>query len=209
MRGSLREKEVLLKEIHHRVKNNLQVTSRLLRLQSARIDDPIALEMFAVCQDRLRSMALVHEKLYQSRDLSRIDFADYAGSLALLLFGAFGVDPDRIRLEVAGSPVLVPVDVAVPCGLILSELVSNCLKHGFPRGRSGRIEIRTTGESDRLMRLSVADDGVGLPPDVDLAHAETLGLELVRTLAEQLAAEVVVLREGGTRVELLLPRGAR
>ena len=209
IRASLREKEVLLKEIHHRVKNNLQVTSSLLRLQSARIDDPIALEMFAVSQDRLRSMALVHEKLYQSRDLSRIDFADYAGSLARLLFGTFGVDPDRIRLVVAGSPVLVPVDVAVPCGLILSELVSNCLKHGFPRGRSGRIEIRTTGDGDRLMRLSVADDGVGLPPDVDLDSAETLGLELVRTLAEQLAAEVVVLRDGGTRVELLVPRGVR
>jgi PAS domain S-box-containing protein len=201
---SLREKEVLLKEIHHRVKNNLQVTSSLLKLQSNSIRDPEAREMFVESQNRIRSMALVHEKLYQARDLSRVDFADYAESLAALLFRSFGIDPERVRLRVDAEPVFLPVDTAVPCGLILNELLSNCLKHAFPYERSGEILV-SVASLQPGMSLVVRDDGVGLPAEVDLETSETLGLQLVRTLAQQLRARIALGRGGGTEVRMDLP----
>lgn len=201
MRESLREKEVLLKEIHHRVKNNLQVTSSLLKLQSAGVRDAQARALFAESQNRIRSMALVHEKLYQSRDLSRIDFADYAESLASLLYRSYAVDPDHIRLRVTGTGVNVSIDVAVPCGLILNELLSNCFKHAFPDGRAGEIDVDVQRQGGAV-RLAVRDDGVGLPPSIDLEHSETLGLQLVRTLAEQVGAAAELVRGLGTEVRL-------
>jgi PAS domain S-box-containing protein len=196
---SLREKEVLLKEIHHRVKNNLQITSSLLKLQSNYIRDPDAQEMFAESQNRIRSMALVHEKLYQAQDLSRIDVGDYAQSLAQLLFRSYGVDRHSIELAVRAEKVWLPIDVAVPCGLILNELVSNCLKHAFPRGRAGQVLLSIQRQNE-LVSIGVDDDGVGLPPDVDVQATETLGLQLVHTLAEQLGAELVFDSENGTHV---------
>jgi PAS domain S-box-containing protein len=199
LKSSLREKEVLLKEIHHRVKNNLQITSSLLKLQSNYIRDPDAQEMFAESQNRIRSMALVHEKLYQAQDLSRIDVADYAHSLSLLLFRSYGVDRSLIELVVRAEKVLLPIDLAVPCGLILNELVSNCLKHAFPAGRAGRVVISIERQGERVS-IDVDDDGVGLPPDVVVDDTETLGLQLVRTLARQLRAELGFERANGTHV---------
>jgi PAS domain S-box-containing protein len=202
IKASLREKEVLLKEIHHRVKNNLQVTSSLLKLQSGFIQDPQAREMFAESQNRIRSMALVHEKLYQSSDLSRIDFSDYIKSLTSLLFRSFGVDRERIALKIEGDHIFLSVETAVPCGLIVNELLSNCLKHAFPEGRAGEIAVGVYSREPAWCVINVKDNGVGLPKELDLEQTETLGLQLVRTLAGQLRAEVEVVREGGTEFRI-------
>jgi PAS domain S-box-containing protein len=202
IKASLREKEVLLKEIHHRVKNNLQITSSLLKLQSGYIQDPRAREMFAESQNRIRSMALVHEKLYQSSDLSRIDFSDYIRSLASLLFRSFGVDRERIALKIEGDHIFLSVETAVPCGLIVNELLSNCIKHAFPEGSEGEVVVGIHGSEPGGYVISVKDTGVGLPKDLDLEQTETLGLQLVRTLAGQLRAEVNALREGGTEFRI-------
>lgn len=196
MQSSLREKEVLLKEIHHRVKNNLQVTSSLLKLQSDCITDSQAREMFLDGHNRIRSMALVHEKLYQSSDLSRINFADYVKSLAALLFRSYAIDVSQISLQVEDNDIFLSVESAVPCGLIVNELLSNCLKHAFPGRRSGNIQVRIGREMEQLL-LVIADDGVGLPDSVRLEGAETLGLQLVRTLAQQLDGAVQVKSNGG------------
>jgi PAS domain S-box-containing protein len=207
VKASLREKEVLLKEIHHRVKNNLQVTSSLLKLQSSYIQDGRARELFAESQGRIRSMALVHEKLYQSSDLSRIDFAEYIESLAGLLLRSFGAAARRIALNVHGDQVFLAIDTAVPCGLIVNELLSNCLKHAFPDNRAGVIDIHVRAEAGRRFSLSVRDDGVGLPAHIDIHKTETLGLQLVKTLAEQLRADIEVVRDGGTEVRLHFGEG--
>ncbi|WP_224249068.1 sensor histidine kinase [Hyalangium gracile] len=201
IKASLREKEVLLREIHHRVKNNLQVTSSLLKLQSAYIRDPVAKEMFAESQSRIRSMALVHEKLYRSSDLSRVDFADYVQSLASLLFRSYGTDPQRISLRVEGGPLLLSIETAVPCGLIVNELLSNSIKHAFPNGRQGNIVVGV-GTDERGCVIRVADDGIGLPESLRLEQTETLGLQLVRTLAGQLRSSIELNRAGGTSFKL-------
>jgi PAS domain S-box-containing protein len=205
IQASLREKEVLLKEIHHRVKNNLQVTSSLLKLQSDHIRDPQAQEMFADSQNRIRSMALVHEKLYQTSDLSRINFVDYSASLAALLFRSYGIDDKQISLHIEGSGIFLSVESAVPCGLIVNELLSNCLKHAFPHGRRGNIQIRIGREGSRQLTLEVADNGVGLPPALDLEKTDTLGLQLVWNLAEQLDGTIHVERQEGAAFKIAFP----
>lgn len=185
LKASLAEKEVLLKEIHHRVKNNLQITSSLLRIQSGYIGDPRAKALFSESQNRIRSMALVHEKLYQSKDLARINFLEYAQDLVHLLFRSYGADPQRISLTIDGDTVIMGADAAVPAGLILNELVSNSLKHAFPDDRRGAIGIRVKNDNG-LTTLSVRDDGVGLPQDLDIHKTDSLGLLLIRNLTAQL-----------------------
>jgi len=206
IQASLREKEALLKEIHHRVKNNLQVTSSLLRLQAAAIDDPAAREMFVETESRIQSMALVHEKLYQSTNLSRIDFADYVRSLGDLLFRSSAITPSRITLDVAGNQTFFSIDTAVPCGLIVNELLSNALKHAFPAGRAGHIHVRLEEHLERWVTIHVSDDGVGLPSGFDLASAETLGLRLVRALVEQIDGRISIHAfETGSRFSISFP----
>ena len=205
IQSSLREKEVLLKEIHHRVKNNLQVTSSLLKLQSGYIQDPQAQGMFAESQNRIRSMALVHEKLYQSSDLSRINFAEYVESLAALLFRSYGIESGQIQLHIEGSGIFLSVESAVPCGLIVNELLSNCLKHAFPNGRRGRVEVRIGRGPGEQLLLVVADDGVGLPPTLDVEKTESLGLQLVRTLAQQLDGHAQLVRGERTEFNITFP----
>lgn len=205
IQASLREKEVLLKEIHHRVKNNLQITSSLLKLQSGYIQDSRAREMFADSQNRIRSMALVHEKLYQSSDLSRIHFADYIGSLATLLFRTYGVDDQRIHLHFGGEGIHLSVETAVPCGLIVNELLSNCLKHAFPGDQAGEVWIQLAPHGEGLLQLTVADDGVGLPEGLDLVQVDTLGLQLVRTLAQQLDGAFEAVRSPRTEFRITFP----
>lgn len=187
MQASLREKEALLKEIHHRVKNNLQVTSSLLRLQSNYIEDQKSRDLFSESQNRIKSMALVHEKLYQSKELSKINFPEYIESLSVLLFRAYGVDRDQIELEVKGREVFLSVETAVPCGLMINELVSNCLKHAFPKGRKGKITVSIKHDfNENHYSLEVSDNGIGLPPELDIEKTDSLGLQLVRTLTSQL-----------------------
>ena len=204
IKASLREKEVLLKEIHHRVKNNLQVTSSLLKLQSGYIQDKQALEMFGDSQNRIRSMALVHEKLYQSSDLSRVDFSEYVESLAALLFRSYGVDSTVIKLRIQAEKAFLSIETAVPCGLIANELLSNCLKHAFPDKRPGEIRIRIFEDGNFLI-LSVADNGVGLPKGLEITKTESLGLQLVRTLTRQISGQLQVISQDWTEFQVRFP----
>ncbi len=200
---SLHEKEVLLKEIHHRVKNNLQIISSLLSLQSRYITEPHYGEMFTDSQNRIQSMALIHEKLYQSADLRKIDFCDYIRHLANTLFGTYQASRKDIRFELEVEDVALGIDDAIPCGLVINELLSNALKYAFPDDRSGTISVRLRRldevACDRTIELVIADDGVGLPADVDVQHSDSLGLRLVKILAEdQLGGTIEVRRDEGT-----------
>jgi PAS domain S-box-containing protein len=200
---SLLEKEVLLKEIHHRVKNNLQVVSSLLGLQSRVIPDPPTRKMFQESQNRIHSMALLHERLYESQNLSEIDCHEYVKQLTAHLFRSYGVNVSRVRLNIQFEETRMSMDAAVPCGLILNELVSNCLKYAFPGGREGEINIELLRDKEGPACLSVVDNGVGLPEDVSLWSTKSLGLRLVRILAEQIGATVEVSSHEGTVVKVI------
>jgi len=198
---SLEEKEVLLREIHHRVKNNLQVISSLLRLQARHITDKTYKRMFAESQNRLSAMVLIHELLYRSDNLARVDVRGYVLGLAHLLFSSFGIASTRIQFQADVSSISMSVDAAIPCGLIVNELVSNSLKHAFPDGRRGIIHVvfRKTGHT---FEMTVADNGIGLPEHIELENAETLGLRLVNALVKQLQGEAIVRRSTGTEFYL-------
>ncbi len=202
IKASLREKEVLLKEIHHRVKNNLQVISSLLYLQSKGVEDKETLEIFLESQNRVRSMALVHEKLYQSRGLARIHFAEYIQSLADYLFQSYRVNSNVIKLNINICEVSVGINTAIPCGLIVNELVTNSLKHAFPDGREGEIHVEFHSDDDNKFTLLVSDNGVGFPQDADYRDMESLGLQLVNTLANQLEATIELDRSSGTAFKI-------
>ena len=202
--ASLHEKEVLLKEVHHRVKNNLQVISSLVSLQADGSTDETVREVLRDVTYRVRSMALVHEKLYQSTDLAHIDFAEYSRSLLGYLWRAHGSAAASIRLNLALSPVELPVDTAVPCGLILNELAGNALKHAF-RGRDeGDVIVSLQSGAGGRITLSVADNGVGLPAGLDWRQAKSLGLRLVQMLSSQIGASVEMSTGEGTRFEIVL-----
>jgi two-component sensor histidine kinase len=209
VQASLREKEVLLTEVHHRVKNNLQVICSLLSLQAAKVRDARALEMFQESQDRVRSIAAFHEHLYQSQDLARIDIGAYVRTLVGALVTTYG--RAHVRVEVDADDVRLGVDKAIPVGLLCNELVSNALKHAFPDGRGGTVRVTLRSRSRGDLSLIVEDDGVGMPPALpalDAAGAATLGHQLVLTLARQLGATVSVDRTGGTRFAITFHRGA-
>jgi two-component sensor histidine kinase len=202
IKASLLEKEILLREIHHRVKNNLQVISSLLNLQSAHIRDPRMLESFRDSQNRIRSMALIHERLYQSQELAKVDLAEYARNLATYLFRVYGDKAQSVSLEIEAEGVFLEVDTAVLCGLILNELISNSLKHAFPDGRSGRICIGLQSHREGQLNLEVGDNGVGLPSDLDLGNTESLGIQLVNTLVDQLGGKLEYNSRNGTNFKI-------
>jgi two-component system, sensor histidine kinase PdtaS len=203
IKASLQEKEVLLKEIHHRVKNNLQVICSLLNLQSGYIRDAEALALFRESESRIRSMAMIHEKLYQNESLSRVDFAEYLASFSSLLFTTYVSNPTAVRLATRLDPVFLDIDTAVPLGLIVNELVSNSLKYAYPEGRSGIVELTLRAGPDDQYTLSVRDQGVGLPTGFDVNKTGTLGLHLVNILSAQLGAALSVESNGdGTVFEL-------
>jgi PAS domain S-box-containing protein len=206
LRASLQEKEVLLKEIHHRVKNNLQIVSSMLNLQRDKISDPRALELFQESQTRVRSIALFHEKLYQSRDLARVDLAEYLRGLTTSLFATYGVNPDDIALHVDTEDVSLGVDAAISCGLIVNELVSNALKHAFPGGRRGEVRVALHRDGDDTV-LEVADDGVGIPAGMDFQNPSTLGLKLVAILTEQVRGTLALDPQHGTRFRIRFRQG--
>ena len=200
---SLREKEVLLKEIHHRVKNNLQVVSSLLSLQALRVQDATSPEVLRESQNRIKSMALIHEELYQSQDLAWVDFGEYVRHLTTHLFRAYQVHPGLIALYVSVSEdIKLGIDTAIPCGLIVNELVSNAFKHAFAGGRSGEVRVDLERSSSRQLILWVSDNGSGFPAEVDYRNTESLGLQLVTTLVDQLAGTIELDREGGTRFKI-------
>ena len=189
IRASLVEKEILLKEVHHRVKNNMQIVSSLLELQSDSIPDERSRACLRESQDRIRSMALIHESLYQSKNFASIDLGEYISDLSQYLFNSYAVESERVSLNVDAGNIYIDINRAVPCGLIINELISNSLKHGFPDGRSGEISVRVSSEGGRIT-LEVADTGIGMPAGLDTRNTETLGLQLVNLLAKQLSGSI-------------------
>lgn len=182
---SLEEKDVLLKEVHHRVKNNLQIISSLLRLQFGHTEDAALASVLKESQNRIRSMALIHERLYRSGDLSRVDFGGYVSNLTSYLIRSYTGGERNVTVSVEIEDMLLGIDLAIPCGLIVNELVSNALRHAFVDNRSGEVTIGMV-QTGSTCRLTVKDNGVGLPEDVDAKSAETLGLQLVETLVDQI-----------------------
>ncbi|HMK54367.1 MAG TPA: PAS domain S-box protein [Methanobacteriaceae archaeon] len=195
--ASLSEKEVLLREIHHRVKNNLQIISSLINLQSNRIEDPETLHLFQKNRNRIRSMAMVHEKLYQSGDLTQINLSEYLRDLVLDILRSYENVPDRIKLKTDLEAIWIDINTAIPCGLIINELVTNTIKHAFPTGESGEIRIGLQKVDDKLV-LTFADDGVGIPDEVNFHQTQTLGLKMVKVLTQQLDGEIEILKNKGT-----------
>jgi PAS domain S-box-containing protein len=208
--ASLREKEVLLREIHHRVKNNLQVISSLLNLQADGISDQRTLDIIHDSQTRVEAIALVHEKLYRSPDLARIDLNDYLQDLTAGLFSAYQASAKEIALHVNIPDVSFNLETAIPLGLVVTELLSNCLKHAFPPARAGTTAQPTIhisvglppADADDCYMLSIRDNGVGLSQEIDMRHMETLGLQLVTTLVEQLAGQLESHSNGGTEFRI-------
>ena len=189
IRASLREKDVLIREIHHRVKNNMQIISSLLRLQARSLNKPKMAEMFKESQNRIRTMALIHEKLYQTEDLSSVNFGQYIRSLMVHLFHTYKINPNIIRMKTDVADVSLDINRAIPCGLIINELVSNSLKHAFPDKRKGEINIKLSVYRKKI-RLIVGDNGVGLPKKISFREPETLGLQLVSDLVKQIEGTI-------------------
>lgn len=195
---ALGEKEVLLKEIHHRVKNNLQVISSLLFHQSQYTDDKTQ-ELFQESQDRVKSMALIHELLYISKDFSRIDFAQYIKSLTNHLKSTYiKMHSSSIDINTDIQNVSLDIETALPCGLIVNELVTNSLKHAFPNGNNGNIIVNMTVDDDSKYRLTISDNGIGLAQDLDITNLKSLGLKLAKRLSEQLDGTFDIDRSNGT-----------
>ena len=201
---SLKEKELLLKEIHHRVKNNMQIISSLLRLQRYHFQDERVQQIFKETEQRVFSMGLVHERLYKSEDLAGIDFKSYLESLARELLSTYSLDNQNIKLELAVEKIDLGIDRAVPCGLLVNELISNALKHAFIDRTDGllRIEASLRGE---IVNLIISDDGPGLPKDFDFNNPSTLGLELIQTLSDQLDGTLTINSSNGTEIRFTFP----
>ncbi len=193
-----RKKDLLLREIHHRVKNNLQVISSLLYLQSRRVNDRNVVEMFNESSNRVKSMTLIHQKLYQSKDTATINFGEYIRDLIDALFLSYGVDRQTIALKLNIENAVLSIDTAIPCGLIINEIISNSLKYAFPEGKQGQISVTLQRENGTKFILVVGDNGVGLPQDLDFRNTTSLGLKLVTTLVEQLGGTIELNRQGGT-----------
>lgn len=203
--ASLREKEALLKEVHHRVKNNLQVVSALLALQARRTKDTEVRAMFRESERRIRSMALIHEALYRSPDLGRIDFSEYLHAFCAQLAAGYVLDPDAVRVEARSEPVFFEIEAAVPLAFLVNELVTNALKHAFPDGRTGCIRVELSRPEPGTLELSVADDGVGVAPAAVEARPATMGMQVVRTLVRQLDGTMDVDHARGTAVRIRFP----
>ncbi|WP_031483510.1 histidine kinase dimerization/phosphoacceptor domain -containing protein [Maridesulfovibrio frigidus] len=205
VRASLTEKEVMLKEIHHRVKNNLQIISSLLSLQSGYTDDVKASNLLRDCQHRVRSMSMLHERLYRSEDLSRIDMREYARTLMDFLLRSYTID-DKIKPSFNIEDIHLGIDKAIPCGLIINELLSNSLRHAFPEKSEGTLYVSMSDDGDNNC-LTVSDNGIGLPNDFKIGNTNTLGMTLVETLAEQLCGEVIINkdRKKGSSFQVIFP----
>jgi two-component sensor histidine kinase len=199
----LHQRETMLREIHHRVKNNMQVMSSLLSLQSRAASNPEISKMLEENQNRIQSMALLHEILYQSEDLAVVDFSKYLRRMVDHLFRSYGVDNRQIRLRTALDSVGLELDDALPSGLLISEVVSNSLKHGFPEGRKGEVRILLRRQSPATVLLVVSDNGVGFPDNLDWRKSRSLGLRLVQVLAQQLRGNLDIQSEDGTQVKLV------
>jgi PAS domain S-box-containing protein len=184
IKASLKEKEVMLKEIHHRVKNNMQIISSLINLQASGIKDKETEMMLKSSQNRIKSMAIIHERLYQSEDFTRVDLNEYVRSLTSHLLLTYGVDRKKVRFHTEIKDIFLDINRAVPCGLIINELLTNSLKHAFPNGKKGNIKIAVHHLEDQKTELLVSDNGVGIPEDMDVRKTDSLGMTLVKILSE-------------------------
>jgi len=202
LKASLAEKEILLKEVHHRVKNNLQIVSSLLDLQSDSVGDEHFRGFITESQNRIMAMALIHERLYQSENFTCINIGEYIKTLAESLFSSYGKNLELIALHVDVENIGLEIDEAIPCGLIVNELVSNSLKHAFPGGQEGEITIRIRSDEQGMVFLTIADNGVGISTELDFANTETLGLQLVNLLTKQLRGRIEFSRDNGTLWEI-------
>jgi two-component sensor histidine kinase len=205
LRAALEEREVLLREVHHRVKNNLQVISSLLNMQMRSLAEGAGRDALTDCQTRVQAIALIHEQLHRSQDCAPIPFCAYVLSLAAHVFEAVGASPQLVSLELDVEDVALAADDAIPCGLILNELITNALKHAFPTGRAGTVTVELRPLEGGEVRLGVSDDGVGLPAGLDVQGHASLGLQLVRMLAQQLDARLEVVQARGTSFRLTVP----
>jgi two-component sensor histidine kinase len=200
---SLIEKEVLLKEIHHRVKNNLQIIASLLRMQTRHAGDKVEDGIFRESQDRIRAMAAVHSMLYKSESLAEINFGEYVRETAGHLFRSYNTNPKAVSLLIHAEDVMISINTAIPCGLIINELISNVLKHAFPDGRSGEIRVEMKKDENGI-RIIFEDNGAGFPEGIDFHNTETLGLQLINMLVAQLDGAIEMDRNGGTRYVITL-----
>jgi two-component sensor histidine kinase/CheY-like chemotaxis protein len=201
LKASLREKELLLQEVHHRVKNNLEVICGLLSMQSDAVSDPLLASALQESQRRIHSMAMIHEMLYDSSSLNDIDFAEYARVLTHEVSNSYGTDPARIRLALELEPIRLEIDRAIPCGLILNELLSNALKYAFPNGRSGEVRV-SLYQQEHCIRLAVEDTGVGLPEGRSPSRIKSLGLSIVNILTRQLGGSMEITSNQGSHFVL-------
>ena len=206
---ALQQKELLLSEVHHRVKNNMQVIHSLLDLQALKIHDKDLVDVLRDSQNRIRSMSLIHQTLYQSQDFAQVDFQRFLGELLPHLSESYGALSRRVRIDVRAQDVRLPIHEAIPCGLIVNELVSNALKHGFADDRSGSVLVEIRQHPDQVVELSISDDGCGMPDDTDLARSDSLGLQLVRLLTRQLHGQLDLQRSHPTRFQLRFRMGEK
>jgi two-component sensor histidine kinase len=203
LRRSLNEKEILLKELHHRVKNNMQVVSSLISLQSQKIDDPKYLAYFMETQNRIHAMALIHEMLYNSKDMSKIDFSSYLGDFTQYLLSIYNTNQQQIHMHINVKDVYLGIDTAVPCGMIINELVSNALKHAFPGGREGSVTVDFAANANGKRVLTVSDDGVGIPKGFNLDNSDSLGMLIVHSLTKQLDGSIAIDGSRGMVVRII------
>lgn len=201
LQNALKEKEMLLKEVHHRVKNNLMIISNLLELQSYYIQDKADLDVFRESKTRADSMALIHERLYQSTDLKSIDIGDYIRNLAADIFDTYVIDPDQINLMVNVEDIRLDTNTAIPLGLIINELLTNCLKYAFPDDKKGTITIMLNKNDDKFI-LIIKDDGIGFPSNLNYKNTDSLGLELVNSLTKQIDGNIELNSADGTEFRI-------
>jgi len=201
------EKELLLKEVHHRVKNNLQIVKSLLNVQSRYFTDAKLLRYFNESQDRIQSIALIHELLYSDKDLTKVNFSHYIKSLTSYLAQSLCMDKDHISLNIDAVDVFLTIDNAIPCGLIINELVSNAIKHAFPEKKNGKINIKLLYHNSTINKyeLSVSDDGIGLPENFHLENNKSLGMRIINNLAKQLDGKVEINNTHGTEFKIIFP----
>jgi two-component sensor histidine kinase len=198
LKSSLNEKDVLLKETHHRVKNNMQIISSLLNLEMGYSDEDEAIDVLKESQNRIKSMALIHEKLCQSNDLNHIKISDYINTLVTDLFYSFNLSDEQIEMKMDLEDIYLKIETAIPCGILINELVSNSLKYAFPNGEKGEIFVSLKSKDDGY-ELIVSDNGVGLPEELDYKNTESLGLQLVNNLAAQIDGRVELEKGHGTK----------
>ncbi|EWS64466.1 putative sensor histidine kinase pdtaS [Hydrogenophaga sp. T4] len=202
---ALQEKELLLEEVHHRVKNNLQVIHSLLDLQALKIKDPDLVAMLRDSQNRIRSMSMIHQTLYQSHDFAQVEFQQFLGELLPNLMDSYGMVAGHVAMAIEANQVKLPINEAIPCGLIVNELVSNALKHGFPAGQCGTVRVLMRQDDDHHIELAISNDGLGIPEHQNLERSGSLGLQLVQLLTRQLHGRLDVQRSGPTCFTLRFP----